>query len=154
MFYKKNTIFLLLAVLSILSCTQKQDNLNLKQEVKTKRIVYQQGYATWYGPGFHGRTTANGETYDMYEYTAAHRTLPLNTIVRVVNLKNGETTVVRINDRGPVNKTLVMDLSKIAAIDLGIINKGSGKIQIEILTKSKNPMQRIFDLYKNLGNTD
>ena len=84
----------------------------------------QRGMASWYGPGFHGRTTANGEKIDMYELTAAHKTLPFGTRVVVHNPRTGKEVVVRINDRGPYAKNRVIDLSKAAANALGFKARG------------------------------
>src|SRR5947209_6669166 len=82
---------------------------------KTEPKAYQVGNASWYGKQFHGRTTASGEDYDMFELTAAHRKLPLGTFVKVTNLKNGKWIIVRINDRGPYVGDRIMDLSYSAA---------------------------------------
>ena len=95
--------------------------------------AYQAGIASWYGPGFHGRTTANGETYDMYAMTAAHQTLPFDTWVRVVNLDNNESTVVRINDRGPFIEGRVIDLSRNAAQDIRMVGPGTARVQLLIV---------------------
>ena len=84
----------------------------------------QKGMASWYGPGFHGRTTANGEKFDMYELTAAHKTLPFGTRVVVHNPRTGKEVVVRINDRGPYAKGRILDLSKAAASALGLKSRG------------------------------
>jgi rare lipoprotein A len=81
---------------------------------------FQRGVASWYGPGFHGRLTANGERFNTNSLTAAHRTLPFGTRVRVTNAKTGRSVVVRINDRGPFTKGRVIDLSKAAARAVGI----------------------------------
>ncbi|MDZ7690263.1 MAG: septal ring lytic transglycosylase RlpA family protein [Balneolaceae bacterium] len=83
----------------------------------------EEGVASWYGPNFHGKLTANGETYNMYEFTAAHRTLPFNTVLRVENRDNGESVVVRINDRGPFAKNRIIDLSKKAAEEIDMISQ-------------------------------
>lgn len=91
------------------------------------------GDATWYGDRHHGNLTANGETFDVRKFTAAHRTLPFNTVVRVVDTATSRTVVVRINDRGPRIKSRVIDLSKAAAADLGIIRRGVAKVRLEIL---------------------
>ncbi|MDO4642809.1 MAG: septal ring lytic transglycosylase RlpA family protein [Cardiobacteriaceae bacterium] len=93
----------------------------------------QQGPASWYGNPFHGRKTANGETYDMNELTAAHKELPLGTKVEVTNLSNGRKVVVRINDRGPFHGNRVLDLSKAAAQELGTLNAGVAQVQIRAL---------------------
>ena len=88
----------------------------------------------------------------MYCFTAAHLTIPLQTIIRVTNINNNRTVIIRVNDRGPVNTNLILDLSKIAANNLDIPRKGSGKIEIEILGQGDNPMKKIFDVYRNMGN--
>lgn len=80
--------------------------------IKSVGQTIEKGVASWYGPNFHGKLTANGEKYDMYGLTAAHRTLPFNTIVKVKNMDNGESVKVRINDRGPYAKNRIIDLSK------------------------------------------
>src|SRR5258708_29562875 len=89
------------------------------------------GVASWYGPGFHGNSTANGERYDQSERTAAHRTLQMPSIVRVTNLDNGLSTVVRINDRGPFARSRVIDLSRTAAQELDIVRSGTGRVRID-----------------------
>ncbi len=93
----------------------------------------QVGIASWYGPGFHGKRTANGEIYDMYAITAAHKTLPFNTIVKVVDLDTGRSVVVRINDRGPFVPGRIIDLSFTAAQELGIVEKGIARVGLRIL---------------------
>ncbi len=91
------------------------------------------GIASWYGKQFHGRKTSNGETYNMYSGTAAHKTLPMGTMLLVKNLGNGKTTVVRINDRGPFVKSRIIDLSYSAAKSIGMIGKGTAKVRITAL---------------------
>ena len=93
----------------------------------------EQGIASWYGPGFHGRKTSNGETYNMYDMTAAHKILPMNTRLVVRNLDNGAETVVRINDRGPFIDGRIIDLSHSAARTLGIIEHGTARVKIAAL---------------------
>ncbi|HEY9419871.1 MAG TPA: septal ring lytic transglycosylase RlpA family protein [Thermoanaerobaculia bacterium] len=88
------------------------------------------GEASWYGPGFHGNPTASGETYDMHEMTAAHRTLPLGTRVLVRNLKNDRTVVVRINDRGPYVDGREIDLSYAAAQQIGMLQPGLASVEV------------------------
>lgn len=88
------------------------------------------GVASWYGPNFHGRKTANGETYDMHGMTAAHKTLPINTQLLVKNLSNNREVVVRINDRGPFVNDRVIDLSLTAAKKLDIVEKGTATVQL------------------------
>ncbi len=91
------------------------------------------GTASWYGPGFHGRTTANGESYDMYAMTAAHKTLKFGTKVKVTNNENGKSVLVRINDRGPYIGGRVIDLSKSAANAIDMIRPGTAKVTIEVV---------------------
>jgi len=87
--------------------------------------------ASWYGPKFHGRLTANGEIYDQMSYTAAHKSIKFGTYFRITNLKNGKTVIVRINDRGPYVKGRNIDLSKASALALGMIPKGVIKVKVE-----------------------
>lgn len=94
----------------------------------------QTGIASWYGPGFHGKKTANGEIFDMYALTAAHKTLQLPSMVEVTNMENGRSIVVRVNDRGPYSKDRVIDLSKKAADTLGFIGQGTAKVKIRVLS--------------------
>lgn len=91
------------------------------------------GMASWYGPGFHGKKTANGERFDQNEFTAAHRTLQMPSLVRVTNLENGRSIVVRVTDRGPFAKNRVIDLSKGAAEALDFIRSGTAKVMIQVL---------------------
>lgn len=96
------------------------------------------GIASYYGRGFHGRRTASGEVFDMYGLTAAHRTLPFGTRIRVTNLHNGRTVVVRVNDRGPFVKNRILDLSYAAAREIGIIATGTAKVKIKVLKWGKD----------------
>lgn len=93
----------------------------------------QTGIASYYGSKFHGRQTANGEIFDMYEMTAAHNTLPFGTKIRVTNLNNNRRVVVRINDRGPFVKGRILDLSYGAALRLGMIESGTAPVRIEVI---------------------
>ena len=97
----------------------------------TVRKFSQTGAASWYGRQFHGRKTASGETFDMNVLTAAHRSLPLNCYIRVTNKTNGQSVVVKVNDRGPFHGNRVLDLSYGAAKQLGITNAGTAKVNIE-----------------------
>lgn len=104
----------------------------------TPRVDYgyvESGIASWYGDDFHGKATANGELYDMNALTAAHRTLPLPSIVRVTNLENGRALVVRVNDRGPFSRGRIIDLSRRAAELLGFKAKGTAPVRVEILPR-------------------
>lgn len=93
------------------------------------------GIASWYGPGFHAKTTSNGEIFDQSELTAAHRTLQTPSLVRVTNLENGRSVVVRVNDRGPFLHGRIIDVSRRAAELLGFISKGTARVRIEVLEK-------------------
>ena len=93
----------------------------------------QRGVASWYGPKFHGHKTSNGETYDMYGFSAAHKTLPMGIYVKVTHLGNGRQIVVRINDRGPFVAGRIIDLSYGAAKQLGIVDSGTAKVQLVAL---------------------
>ena len=94
------------------------------------------GTASWYGPQFHGRETANGETFNMNDLTAAHPNLPFGTQVRVTNEANGEEVIVRINDRGPYAGNREIDLSRQAAQEIGLIRSGVGRVTIEVLASA------------------
>jgi rare lipoprotein A len=98
------------------------------------------GIASWYGPGFHGKRTANGEIYDQMELTAAHRTLPMPSMVRVTNLENGRSLVVRVNDRGPFKNGRIIDLSYRAAQLLDTVATGTAKVTVEILDAESRPL--------------
>lgn len=93
----------------------------------------EEGYASWYGPDFHGKPTACGEIYNMYDISAAHKILPINTYVRVTNLSNGKEIIARINDRGPFVKDRIIDLSYGAAKELGVVGPGTVKVRVEAL---------------------
>ena len=93
-----------------------------------------EGVASWYGPGFEGNLTANGEVFDTSKLTAAHQTLPFDTLVRVTNLENGLAVVVRINDRGPFVGGRIIDLSRAAAERLDMIGSGTARVRLELLS--------------------
>jgi rare lipoprotein A len=109
-----------------------QDALGLLGNV----IARSSGMASWYGPGFHGRRSANGEVFNQYALTAAHRSLPFGTRVRVISLATGAAVVVRINDRGPFHGNRVIDLSKGAARLIGLTGQGVGPVRLEILGRN------------------
>lgn len=110
------------------------------------------GNASWYGPDFHGKSTSNGETYNMYDMTAAHKTLPMNTIVKVTNKNNGKSTVVRINDRGPFVETRIIDLSNTAARNIDMVGVGTAPVKVEILGFHSRE-RRDIPLLKDLKDT-
>ena len=93
----------------------------------------ERGVASWYGSKFHGRRTSSGETYDMYGLTAAHKSLPLPTYVRVTNLQNGRSIIVKVNDRGPFHSNRIIDLSYAAAVKLAIVAKGTGLVEVRAI---------------------
>ena len=113
-----------------------------------------EGVASWYGAEFHGRATANGETYDMHGHTAAHRTLPFNTVVRVIHLRTGASTVVRINDRGPFVKDRIIDLSMGAARDLDMVRTGTAPVRLEVVRGGDPPATYRIQVgaFENAGN--
>jgi rare lipoprotein A len=102
----------------------------------------ERGIASWYGTKFHGQRTSSGEVYDLYQMTAAHKTLPLPTYAKVTNLKNGRSIIVKINDRGPFHPNRIIDLSYVAAAKLGILEHGTGLVEVEAINPSapKKPM--------------
>jgi rare lipoprotein A len=101
--------------------------------------------ASWYGPKFHGRLTANGERYDQMGFTAAHKSLPFGTVLQITNLRNGKSVLIRINDRGPFIEGRDLDLSKGTALALGMIEKGIIKVKAEeiILSSDKDPVNTL-----------
>ncbi|MDA9272241.1 septal ring lytic transglycosylase RlpA family protein [bacterium] len=110
----------------------------------------QRGVASWYGTKFHSRRTSSGENYDMYALTAAHKTLPLPTYVRVKNLSNGRVAIVKVNDRGPFHSDRIIDLSYAAAAKLGVFPKGTAPVEIEALTV-KGSKQHVAHYYLQAG---
>ena len=115
--------------------TQKPYEVNGEryQPIPSAEGFVEKGVASWYGKDFHGRKTSNGETYDMYAMTAAHKTLPMNVYLKVTNLDNGRSTEVRVNDRGPFVKSRIIDLSYSAAEELGVVGPGTARVRIEAL---------------------
>ena len=101
--------------------------------MKSSKGYKERGGASWYGTKFHGRLTSNGERYDMYEMTAAHKSLPIPTYVTVKNLENGREIIVRVNDRGPFHKGRIIDLSYAAASKIGMLKKGIARVEVEAI---------------------
>lgn len=113
--------------------------------IPNARGYNEKGYASWYGKKFHGRRTSNGEIYDMHAMTAAHKTLPMNTMLLVKNIDNGRQTVVRINDRGPFVRGRIIDLSYKAAKTLGVVRNGTARVHITALAeKNKGSRELIY----------
>lgn len=110
----------------------------------------QRGVASWYGDDFHGRKTSNGETYDMYGPTAAHKTLPMNTVLLVRNLENNRETVVRVNDRGPFVSGRVIDLSYAAARELAFLGKGTARVQVVALAEKNQSLDQLRQTARQL----
>jgi rare lipoprotein A len=112
-----------------------------RRESITPRIKpVEVGWASWYGKDFHGRRTASGAVYDMYQLTAAHQTLPLGTSAMVTHLDNGRSVMVTINDRGPFVKGRIIDLSYAAAQALGMVEEGVAKVRLEVVEKKTVPI--------------
>ena len=118
----------------------------------------EEGNASWYGVPFHGRRASNGEVYDMHKFTAAHRTLPFDTVVRVTNLSNGKSTVVRITDRGPFVDNRIIDLSMAAAREIDSIGAGVVPVRLEILSAGVDPASGFFTVqigaFRDRGNAE
>ncbi len=111
---------------------KKHNSIPLKKStVKQGEVI--KGVSSWYGPNFHGKLTANGEVFDQYGVTAAHKTLPLGTVARVTNIDNGKSVILRINDRGPYIGDRILDCSYGAAIKLGFKDLGTATVEIEII---------------------
>ncbi|MDA0821948.1 MAG: septal ring lytic transglycosylase RlpA family protein [Proteobacteria bacterium] len=109
--------------------------------LKSSKGFRERGIASWYGKDFHGRKTSSGEVYDMYQMTAAHKQLPLPTFVKVSNLENGRSTILRVNDRGPFHDNRIIDLSYAAALKLGLIEKGTAFVSVEAVGSAVDPEQ-------------
>jgi rare lipoprotein A len=109
--------------------------------VKSTAVGYvERGVASWYGPGFHQEFTSNGEAYDMYGMTAAHKTLPLPCFVQVTNLGNGKSVILRVNDRGPFKEGRIIDLSYTAAAKLDVLRAGTALVEVRALTPGQNAL--------------
>ena len=114
------------------TATKQQKQKNKKSSFKKSKKVYK-GISSYYGPKFHGKLTANGEIFDMYGVTAAHKEFPFNTMIRVTNEKNGKSLMIRITDRGPYVDGRILDCSFGAAKKLGFVSEGTASVKIEIL---------------------
>lgn len=153
---KNRILFPLLAFLFFaVSCSTTK---NVSKENYDSGKLFETGIASWYGPNFDGKQTANGEIYDMNKLTAAHRTLPFNSVVKVVNKANGKSVIVRINDRGPYAKNRILDLSKKAAEEIELIKNGTAKANLFLLSNHiipndlKTPQYSVqVGSYKNLN---
>ncbi|MYC68455.1 MAG: septal ring lytic transglycosylase RlpA family protein [Acidobacteriia bacterium] len=128
----------LLACLVVAACGgRRTTNVKLPPPINPRVGWTQVGVASWYGPPFHGRRASNGEIYDMNKLTAAHKRLPFDTWLRVKNLSNGKTTEVRITDRGPFVGKRIIDLSKAAAAEIGMLGSGVAKVRLTLIRPPK-----------------
>ena len=152
-------IFLLILFFLLVACGPRHVVMDRrtppeKQEVKREKDVpeakiekreskgVQYGVASWYGGEFHGRPTSSGEIYDMYQLTCAHNTLPLGTVVMVTNLENGRSLELKVKDRGPFVKERILDVSYAAAQMLGMWEKGTAPVKVEVVSLAIEPIQR------------
>jgi rare lipoprotein A len=126
----KNLLFISIGIIGMNSC----DVIGSDNE---EGCLIQTGIASWYGQDYHGSQTANGEIYDMESMTAAHKRLPFNTVVGVKNLENGKNAIVRINNRGPYVEGRVIDLSRKAAREIGIITVGLADVELYLIKKGE-----------------
>ncbi len=122
---------ILIALILIIPISYVHQNTLQAQTSGSFSEFYEEGIASWYGPGFNGRKTASGERFDTHELTAAHKTLPFNTLLKVTNLENGKSTIVRVNDRGPYAHGRIIDLSLAAKTELEM--GGLAKVRIEVV---------------------
>lgn len=132
-----NTSRLLIATLPLLLTVACSVNRRPNDGAPSFGRSLESGVASWYGPGFHGRRTANGEKYNMYELTAAHPTLPFGTRLLVRNVSTGKTVVVRVNDRGPFKNNRILDLSFAAAKEVGVFGPGTAYVEIYPAPKAR-----------------
>jgi rare lipoprotein A len=123
-----------------------KDSDGAKDATGKKRHWYQIGRASWYGQELQGQQTASGEDYDMNQLTCAHRSLPLGSLIRVTNLRNHKTIVVRVNDRGPIPQTRVVDLSYAAARFLGFSSRGTAPVRLDLVNSKNEVAQLNFPL--------
>ena len=140
-------IIIALVLTNLISLTQNNDLFAKIRNVDPEFV--QEGVASWYGPGFQGRKTANGERFNTSEMTAAHKTLPFNTLVKVTNLSNGVSTVVRINDRGPFIRGRIIDLSRAAKNELQM--GGLAEVKIELYDPMEEEMEEETEEQENLS---
>jgi rare lipoprotein A len=133
MIRKTIALLLFVAPLVIQGCTSDPFYRARRRSQTYSKGFYEVGWASYYGQDFHGKPTASGEPFDMHALTAAHNTLPFGTRIRVTNLENGLSVIVRINDRGPSVKGRILDLSYGAALEIGMVIKGIVEVRIDIV---------------------
>ena len=145
------TVFLLLLVVSCSSGKNIRNEPPPPARLMSSGDIFQTGIASWYGDDFQGKTTADGEIYDMHKLTAAHPTLPFHTMVEVENLENGKKVLVRINDRGPFLKNRIIDLSLQAAQRLAMTDKGTAAVNIRVIRWDGAPLPAGSAIAENAG---
>lgn len=150
------TLVMVCPLLLVISCSAGKNIRNEPPQPQPGRGVssndiFQTGIASWYGDDFQGKTTANGEIYDMHKLTAAHQTIPFHTIVEVENLENGKKVLVRINDRGPFLKDRIIDLSLQAAQRLVMTDKGTAPVNMRLIRWNGAPLPTASAMADNAG---
>lgn len=140
--HSKITLAILLVVLLLIASSCGVIRRSSPPELSGSGRIIGNGIASWYGPNFHGKLTANGERYNMNDYTAAHKTLPFNTMVRVDNVENGKSVVVRINDRGPYIDNRIIDLSRKAAREIDMIGSGTVSVRLSVMREGDRPIDQ------------
>jgi len=138
-------VFIILILFTIIACSstvryasnpqKKSNDTSQPSNFHTGQIIT--GSASYYGPKFHGRKTANGETFDMYKLSAAHKELPFETLIKVTNMKNGKSVTLKVNDRGPFVGDRILDLSYAAAVEIEMVEQGVADVTIKILRLGK-----------------
>lgn len=149
--FAKTICYALVAVAMLLSGCAK--NVTSKKPTPIKKDALEEGYASWYGPGFHGKRTASGERFNMNALTCAHKTLPFGTHLKVVNLATEQSVVVKVNDRGPFIAGRVIDLSKGAARAVGIFGSGTGKVRLDIVADASRFADVKSDVHMSINST-
>jgi len=151
-------VLLAIAVLFLVCPVSAEDGNDVVAPAPAKPLETETGFASWYGYPCHGRHAANGEIYDMEKLTAAHRTLPFGTWVRVVNLRNDRAVEVRITDRGPFVDGRIIDLSKAAARAVGMMTAGIGAVRVEVIGMPKTLLPDLFAVqvgaFQDRGNAE
>jgi rare lipoprotein A len=142
---RRRAVVFLLPWLFVAACSVPPSKVRLLPALESPGRASQTGIASWYGPGFHGKTTASGAIYDQNDLTAAHQTLPLGTRVMVTNLETGRSTEVMINDRGPFAKGRIIDLSFAAGTALGMIGPGTIPVRVEVVDSGPHRIESIRD---------
>ncbi|NOZ25952.1 MAG: septal ring lytic transglycosylase RlpA family protein [Nitrospirae bacterium] len=138
----KRPVVFIVVVLLLQACASS------RQEVRPEGRYM---VASWYGKKFHGRLTASGERYNMYAHTAAHKTLPFGTKLRITNPENGRSVVVKVNDRGPFIRGRDIDLSYGAAKKIGLIGRGTARVRVDYLGRETSPVRRVKYAYSSKG---